>query len=81
MALKILCYYLLSHVIARASKYKILHNMARHDLGSYGHTLKIFAALANVDTNSLFYTPYDSETQRLRTSASFQTVLEKVGQS
>ena len=55
--------------------------MARHDIGSYDHILKIFAALANVDTKSLFYTPYDSETQRLRTNASFQKELEKVGQS
>ena len=55
--------------------------MAWHGIGSYDHILKIFAALANVDTKSLFYTPYDSETQRLRTNASFQTVLEKVGQS
>ena len=58
-----------------------LHNTARHGIGSYDHILKIFAALANVDTKSLFYTPYDSEIQRLRTNASFQTVLEKVGQS
>ena len=55
--------------------------MARHGINSYGDTVKIFAALANVDTKSLYYTPYDSETQRLRTNASFQTVLEKVGQS
>ena len=55
--------------------------MARHDIGSYSNVLEIFAALANVVMKSLFYTPYDSETQRLRTNASFQTVLEKVGQS
>ena len=60
---------------------RILHNMARHAIESYSLVLEIFAALANVVMKSLFYTPYDSEIQRLRTNASFQTVLEKVGQS
>ena len=41
---KIFCCYCISHINIRASKYKILHNMAWHGTGSYGHTLKIFAS-------------------------------------